>query len=300
MATMGALLAACACHPRDPALEAPRETVSPGGDCESAAELVQRMQRMVEGVEKAAWEVVHEWDDGMTAMDEGIKLVGRFRREEGVRVKAAAMGRAHGLMFGAPWGPNRQQIIFVPGHAAVVLGVLSFEAGENSVAPPHLLLRGIKGERDHEAVDPRLLPGSGPVLWLFDEPLVAHQLAPQMMFGHEPALRRNGVADFAGRRCVVLQSSRAGKSAATAGPEGWYTAREVVKRFYVEEDSGLLAGLEYIVRTEQGESTLRSKVLRRDLFDGVALPSEVLVRHEEGSGVRTGRRRVLLDRERPP
>lgn len=256
-------------------------------------DLISRMEAAARGVDRFAWDVIPEWDSGETAMDLGWKIQGRFRRGEGIRLKGTVMGAAHGMGHGVRPGANLHQIFMRPGRTAVSFSTLHFEAGHERPAPPHLLFRAERGEPDFDAVDPWLLGGPDPGLARYDEPLVALQVAPRLLFDREPGLREDGTVEFHGVRCRVLRSRRTGGG---GGPSGWYPPREVVRRFYIEEETALLAGLDVDATLDEGRRTIRSRVVRRlRTAAGLLIPAEVRVTDVRPGLRLEGRRRVIPD-----
>jgi len=252
------------------------------------------MEDMTREIPRLAWDVLTE-ESGGTAMDAGYKVQGRFVRGEGIRIKATAMGSAHGMGHGSPPGPNLHQLIITPDRVSVALSVLSFESGRNTECFPHLLFRASKGEPDHEAVEPRLLPGNDPILLRFHEPLIAYQLAPRILLGHEPGLEPAGTETVRGATCLVFRSRYRTDPAARRGPAGWYPVLGVEKRIYIASETRLLAALETTVRYETGSRRIRQEVVKRQVFRGLALPRFVEI-HEEGpDGSHHALHRVDLD-----
>ncbi|HZN60872.1 MAG TPA: hypothetical protein VFC90_00575 [Planctomycetota bacterium] len=257
--------------------------------------LLPRMEAMTKGIPRLAWDVLTEGESGSTAMDAGYKVQGRFVRDEGIRIKATAMGSAHGMSHGAPPGPNLHQLLYMPDRVAVALSVLTFESGRNTRCLPHLLFRARRGDPDHAAVDPRLLPGNDPILLRYHDPLTAYQLAPAILFGHEPGLEEAGTATVRGAACVILRSRHVADAGTRRGPEGWYPARSVEKRFYIEAASGLIAALEIEITGASSRVRMRHEVASRQTFGGLDLPRFVEI-HETGpEGSKQSRQRVDLD-----
>jgi hypothetical protein len=256
---------------------------------------VARLQAMAQGLDRLAWDVITEEEAGGTAMDAGYKVQGRFVRGEGVRIKATAMGAAHGMGRGAPPGPNLHQLMFTPDRVAVGLSVLTFESGQNTQSFPHLLLRSVRGDPDHAAVDPRLLPGNDPILHQYDEPLISYQLSPAILFGHEPDLAPVGTETVNRAACLVLRSRYTADAAARAGPAGWYPHDSVEKKFFIEESSGLLAALEITVTTGAKARRTRYEVISRQEYQGLMLPRHVTVAGDTPDGPRRARHRIDLD-----
>lgn len=261
---------------------------------ETPESIIQRMAALVQEIDQYDWEVINDWNTGETAMDKGYKIVGRYVRGRGLRTKAIGMGRAHGMWHGAPSGPNLHQLIFTPQHVSASFSVLSMEAGLNTESLPHILVRAQNGDPDHRAIDPRLLPGTDPILYRWDEPLMAYQLAPELMLGHEPNLVLEGIVSFGLRPCWLLESRRVSDAAVLGGPAGWYIARAVVKRFYIEIRTGLLAGMEWIITLDADTVMLTAEVSGRQEYRNVSLPSHVKVTEKRGDRIlRVGRRRLL-------
>lgn len=257
--------------------------------------LLPRLESMTREIPRLAWDVLTEGEAGATAMDAGYKVQGRFVRGEGVRVKATAMGSAHGMSHGAPPGPNLHQLLYMPDRVAVALSVLTFESGRNTRCFPHLLFRSRRGDPDHAAVDPRLLPGNDPILLRYHDPLIAYQLAPAILFGHEPGLEEVGTAKVRDASCVVLRSRHVADKGARRGPEGWYPVRSVEKRFYIEAKSGLIAAMEIEIAGPSSTIRMRHEVTARQSFRGLDLPRFVEI-HEDGpEGPKRSRQRVDLD-----
>lgn len=260
----------------------------------TSPDLIGRMEDMTRDIPRLAWDVLTE-ESGGTAMDAGYKVQGRFVRGEGVRIKATAMGSAHGMGHGSPPGPNLHQLILTRDRVAVALSVLSFESGRNTECFPHLLFRAAKGEPDHEAVEPRLLPGNDPIMLRFHEPLVAYQLAPRIVLGHEPGLAPVGTEKVRGADCLVFRSSYATDAAARRGPAGWYPVLGVEKRIFIDARTNLLAALETTVTFESGSRRMRHEVVKRQPFRGVDLPRFVEIREEGPHGIHLALHRVDLD-----
>lgn len=277
------LASASACATREPAGPAP------------SADPVSRMQAMSGGFERLAWDVITEEDSGGTAMDAGYKVQGRFVRGEGIRIKATAMGSAHGMGHGAPPGPNLYQLLIGPDRVAVALSVLSFESGRNTASFPHLLLRSVGGDADHATVDPRLLPGDDPILFRFNEPLIGYQLSPAILFGHEPGVAPAGTVTVNGITCIVLASRFTADDGARGGPAGWYPYARVEKKFFLEESTGFLAALEIEAETDKGIQRTRYDVVERQEFRGLKLPRLVKVAGAGPAGIRRAVHRIDLD-----
>jgi hypothetical protein len=256
--------------------------------------LPQRLEAMTREIPRLAWDVLTEGESGSTAMDAGYKVQGRFVRGEGIRVKATAMGSAHGMSHGAPPGPNLHQLMYSPDRVAVALTVLTFESGRNTLCFPHLLFRATRGEPDHAAVEPRLLPGNDPILLRYHDPIIAYQLSPAIMLGHEPGLEPAGKERVRGVDCDVLRSRTVADAGARRGPAGWYPAHEVEKRISIESRTGLVAALDVRV-TGPSPLRMRHEVAQRQEFGGVALPRFVEIQEWGPEGEKRSRQRVDLD-----
>jgi len=219
----------------------------------TADEVVNRLQKMADdsGIKQLGWRVFTKYGQRYLTQDMGLEVLGRFEAGKGIRTMATTLGCADAGKKRAVPGPNHYVIVHTDDQVSVAPIMLTLEAGTDPKAAfPFALFRARKGDPLLSEVEPLLLPMAVENLFFAVEPIVAFQLAPRTMFGHEAGLRVSGrtVLTAAGqeRRCLVLESTRqAGEVRLRTMPYGWSRLVRQTRRYYVGESDGLIYGLEY-------------------------------------------------------
>lgn len=262
--------------------------VAPAQDGE-LEEILTRMEKRVETLEKFAWNVRTFSGIRNFSSDKGIDVHGRYRRGVGIRTQITHLGCADASVKPSTGGPNHFVLVHTPEAVSCAMTMVKLELPLTDALMPFALFRARPGEEAHGAIEPTLLPWRPmPEFLYLDDPIIKFTLAPRVLFGHEPSLAVTRMARFEGVECAVLESSRDANAVAEGMDPDWHPALSVRKRFYVSIPEAQILGLEIEakMKEETGSSSLsyRARVVERAVTDGVDLPRqvEISVRDREG------------------
>jgi len=209
--------------------------------------VIAEMQKRADDsqIEQVGWRVFSKFNAGHLSQAFGLELLGRFHRAEGVRTMSTNLscGDAAGELK-AP-GPNHYVVVWGAEALTIAPIMLMIESPKPEESFPFLIFRSKRGEPGHDEVEPTLMPTTIETIFWINEPAIQFQLAPRIMFGHEPNLKAEARAKFAGRECVVLSSWRDGRALLPKMPYEWSTLATMRKRFYIDPETWLLAGMDF-------------------------------------------------------
>jgi hypothetical protein len=257
-----------------------------------------KLEDVIEGMEKLSaesqveqigWRVFTYVNAASFTQIFGVETLGRFHREEGIRTVATNLVCGDASAERKAGGPNHYVVVHTAEAVTYAPIMLLIETPRLDDAFPHMLMRSKVGERGHAEVEPELLPAILETLVYANEPTIQFQLAPKIMFKHEPKLAVTGWTAIEGKKYVTLSSQRDAGALFERMPKPLNAVKRMKKRFFIEPGTWLLAGMEYDVArfapTEPGgvsHTRYRMMVKSRRSFRGgpevktaIALPEDV-------------------------
>jgi len=242
-------------------------------------------------VEQIGWRVFTYVNAASFTQIFGVETLGRFNRDEGIRTVATNLVCGDASAERKAGGPNHYVVVHTPDAVTYAPIMLLIETPRLDDSFPFMLMRSKPGERGHDEVEPELLPAILETLVYANEPTIQFQLAPRIMFKHEPKLAVAGWRAVEGRKYVVLSSERDAGALFERMPKPLNAVKRLKKRFLIDPRTWLIAGMEYDVArhapSEPGgvsHTRYRMTVKTRRAFRGgpdvktaIELPEEVVM-----------------------
>jgi len=226
---------------------------------DSLEAVIAKMQKLADdsGVTQIGWRIFSKTGARYYMQAQGLEQLGRFRKGEGVRSMTTTLGCALATDESRTPGPNHYVVAYLPDEIVVAPIMLLIESSNTQASFPFLQFRAKKGEPGYDEVDPMLAPAALNNLEFINEPIVPFQLAPKLMFSHEPNLRLAGRREFAanGKKhdCHVIESTRDGSKGRGRIPEAWSNIESEKRLYFVNAGTLLIEGMEIdLVRRHSG------------------------------------------------